>query len=335
MWQQVTPATATPTHTPKAAPRSTQGQPRPTLAEAVRLFLKRSEAKGLSPRTVQFYRERLGVFLRWLDAERVQQAEPGDVSAAAIREFLAQEKQRTSAATAKHAHAALSAVFGFLHKEQALADNPMRDVEKPRTPKKQPSPLRADDVERMLGACGAGFLGARLRALLLVLVDTGLRLSEVCGLRLEDASLDEQALKVMGKGSKERVVPFGEATRQALMDYLARRGELAAQDWLFVTVYGDPMRGRQVHQVLENCGKRAGVAGVHPHRLRHTFAVMFLQRGGHAFALMRALGHTSLEMTRRYVSLADTDLRETHRACSPGDRFLAAVKPTNGRKRLR
>jgi len=305
-----------------------------TFDEAIRRFLSACEARNLSPRTIQFYTERLRVFCAWLDAERLPAVAPHDLTASTVRAFLARERERTSPATARHAHAALSALFGFLAREQAVVRNVMRDVEKPRTPRRIPSPLTADEVGRMLATCGKGFTGSRLTALLLVMVDTGLRLSEVCDLRCEDVSLAEHTLRVMGKGSKERIVPFGQATKTALLDYLARRGE-SAQVRLFVTVYGDLLSPRQVYQILKDCGRRAGVNGVHPHRLRHTFALLYLQRGGDAFTLQRALGHSSLEMTRRYCAVADADLREAHRRASPGDLFAAHVKPTTGRRRLR
>jgi len=331
MWTQTTAAVATPSLQPRAA----KAAPRVPLTEAVRLFLKRSEAKGLSPRTVQFYRERLGVFLRWLEVQRLPAMEAQDVSPSAIREFLAHERKRTSPATAKHAYASLSAFYHFCEREEIVPANPMKQVEKPRTPARLVEPLTHEEARVMLAACGKGFLGARMKAMLLTLLDCGLRLSELCGLTLDDVSLDGQSLKVMGKGARERLVPFGEASKRALKEYLAHRGELSGERALFVGVYGAPMQPRRVHKALEDCGKLAGVKGVHPHKFRHTFAVMYLRNGGDAFSLQRALGHSSLEMTKRYCALADADLAEKHRLASPGDKFLAAVQPTNGRRRLR
>ncbi|HUT74888.1 MAG TPA: tyrosine-type recombinase/integrase [Armatimonadota bacterium] len=159
----------------------------------------------------------------------------------------------------------------FMAREGTITGDPMQHVEPPKAPVKLVSPLTEDEVSRMLSACGGGFVGARLRAMLLVFVDTGLRLSELCGLRLADVGFVERALRVMGKGAKERLVPFGEATKTALLEYLARRGELRAQA-LFVGVYGEPLQARQAHHLVEGCGKRAGVAKVYPHKLRHTAA---------------------------------------------------------------
>jgi integrase/recombinase XerD len=141
----------------------------------------------------------------------------------------------------------------------------------------------------------------------------------------------------MGKGSKERVVPFGEATRQALLAYVSKRGNIPGQRALFVGCYGDPLSRHGAHRLVSECGKRAGVSGPRcsPHTFRHTCAVMFLRNGGDAFSLQKLLGHADLAMTRRYCELAQADVVAKHRACSPGDRFLGTVRGAQGRKRLR
>jgi len=141
----------------------------------------------------------------------------------------------------------------------------------------------------------------------------------------------------MGKGSKERVVPFGDAARQALMAYVSKRGNIPGQGALFVTCYGDPLNRHEAYRLLSECGKRVGVSGVRcsPHTFRHTFAVMYLRNGGDAFTLQKLLGHSDLAMTRRYCELSQTDAVAKHRQCSPGDRFLGAIKGAGGRRRLR
>jgi integrase/recombinase XerD len=324
------PATQT-AGTPQAAPVAL----RLNLRGAIDLFLDACKAKGLSPGTVSgFYAKRLGFFVRWVDAACPQAMEPGNLTPTLLRDFLNYERQRTSPATAKHAHRSLSVLCKFMAREGIIPGDPMQHVEPPKAPVKLVEPLTEDEVARMLGACGGGFVGARLRAMLLVFVDCGLRVSELCALRLEDVDFAERTMRVMGKGAKERLVPFGQATRQALTEYMVYRGELPTPT-LFVGVYGQPMQARQVHNLLGKCGQRAGVSGVYPHRLRHTAALLFLRGGGDAFSLQKLLGHTDLTMTRRYCALADADLQAKHRLASPGDRFLAHVKPTSGRRRLR
>jgi len=311
--------------------------PQEAWQEAVTCFLQRGRARNLSPRTLDFYRERLGAFTRFLEVRGLSLS-PSEMTAAVVRDYLAWESERSSAATADHGYAALRAFFRFLVAEEWLAANPMEKVEKVRVPRKVVETFSPEQVEAVLAACNArSFNGIRLRAVILTLLDCGLRASELCGLTLEDVSWDEGTLRVMGKGSKERLVPFGEATQQALLAYVAKRGRIPGQGALFVTCYGEPMNRHEAHRLLRQAGQKAGLSGVRcsPHTFRHTCAVMYLRNGGDAFTLQKLLGHSSLDMTRRYAELAQADVVAKHRACSPGDRFLGAVRGAGGRKRLR
>lgn len=313
--------------------------PSPTqaLTEAVESFLQRGRGRNLAPRTLEFYRERLGSFTRHLESKGLEVA-PEQVTPDVVRDFLSTERERTSAATAQHSFVTLRAWFRFLVREEWLTANPMDRVEKVRVPRKVVETFSTEQVEAMLAACkGRSFNGVRLRAVILTLLDCGLRASELCGLTLEDLSWDEGTLKVMGKGSKERLVPFGEATRQALLAYVAKRGNIPGQGGLFVTCYGDALNRHELHRILAAAGKRADLTGVRcsPHTFRHTCAVMYLRNGGDAFTLQKLLGHSDLAMTRRYCELSQADALAKHRQCSPGDRFLPAVKLAGGRKRLR
>jgi integrase/recombinase XerD len=314
---------------------SSSAAPQP-LAEAVRSFLRRGEARNLSPHTLSYYRTRLETFTRYLE-KRGLCLSPREVAPALLRDFLADERERVSAVTAGDSFITLRAFFRHLVSEEVLVESPMEKVEKIRVPRKLIETFTAEQVEAMLGMCTKSFQGVRLRALLLTLLDTGLRVSELCGLTMDDVSWDEQTLRVMGKGMRERRVPFGQAARQALLSYIAKRGTLPAQPALFVTCYGDPLDRYRVRKLLRACGAKAGVQGVRcsPHTFRHTCAVMFLRNGGDAFSLQKLLGHSSLDMTRRYAEVAQADVVAKHRQASPGDRFLAAVARGGGRRRLR
>ena len=311
--------------------------PQDAMQEAVESFLRRGQARNLSHHTLRYYRVRLDAFSRYLEEKKLR-VSPAEVTPALVRDFLAAETERVSALTASHSFITLRALFRFLVREEFIEANPMERVEKVRVPRKVVQTFSPAQVEAMLGTCKArSFNGARLRAIILSLLDCGLRVSELCGLTLEGVSWDERTLRVMGKGSKERVVPFGEAARQALMTYVSKRGNIPGQAALFVTVYGNAMNRHEAHRLLSECGKWAGVSGVRcsPHTFRHTFAVMYLRNGGDAFTLQKLLGHSDLAMTRRYCELSQTDAVAKHRQCSPGDRFLGAMRGAGGRRRLR
>jgi len=220
-------------------------------------------------------------------------------------------------------------------KDDLVTDNPMKGVDRPKTKQVIISTFTTEQIQAMLGICGNDFVGIRNRALILTLIDCGLRVSELCSLQTNDIRWNEQTMLVTGKGNKERIVPFGRTTRSALLTYWERRGDVPATDTFFLTCYGDPINRQRAHCALFECGTKAGVTGlrISPHTFRHTFAVMYLRNGGDVFSLQKMLGHTDLTMTRRYAELSETDVIEKHRQFSPAD----AIKSTNqnGRKRMK
>jgi site-specific recombinase XerD len=195
----------------------------------------------------------------------------------------------------------------------------------PKVPKKLVTPLDPDQVKRLLSAPDTRTLGGiRDVAVLSVLLDCGLRVSELCGLGLGDVDQRAGTLKVFGKGSKERMVGFGAATNKALTRWLqARPAQLAERrdcGRLFLGQYGVAISRHAVEEQVRWYGQQAGL-GVrcYPHLLRHTFAVSFIRAGGDAFTLQQLLGHTSLETVKLYVNLAQTDVLTAYRRASPLD----------------
>ena len=306
------------------------------LREALESFYQRGRARNLSPSTQRFYRTRLEAFVSYLQGQRLDLTLE-QLTPSILRDFLAAERERVSAATAQHSYVALRALCRFLVNEEILVASPMAKVEKVRVARKVIQTFTPAQIEALLAQGGRDFNGARLRAIVLTLLDCGLRVSELCGLDHEHISWDERTLRVMGKGRRERVVPFGEATRDALFTYQSKRGKLPGEQAVFVTCYGDRLNRHEAHRILSEAGKRAGLTGVRcsPHTFRHTCAVMYLRNGGDAFTLQKLLGHSTLEMTRRYCEIAETDMLQKHRLASPGDRFMGSVKPGDGRKRIR
>lgn len=161
-------------------------------------------------------------------------------------------------------------------------------------------------------------------AIIVILLDTGLRVSELTSLTLRDVRLTEGVLKVSEKGRKERLIPIGKASQRLLWNYINRcRPEPVDHrcELVFLTQNGWPLIKNRIQKMMTKYGSKAGIKGVRcsPHTLRHTGAVMFLRNGGDVFNLQRLLGHSSLEMTRHYCELADTDLKRAHTMASPGD----------------
>ena len=307
--------------------------PREALDAAINDFYRRCQAKNLSRHTLEYYRFRFEALNHFLERRGLELA-PGDFTSTIIRDFLADEATRISPLTAQHSFVTLRCLFRFLEEEGAIVNNPMKKVQSVKQKCKLMTTFDVDGLQAMLESAGNDFTGLRLRAMLLLLADTGIRVSELCGLTLADVSLDSQTCKVTGKGNKERLVAYGKFARQTLQAYLSRRGEVENRDRLFVTCYGKPLTRQRVHRLLAECGVKAGLAGVTPHGFRRYFAATFIRAGGDCFVLQRALGHSSLEMSRRYCGLASVDVLVAQRRYCSSD-MLPQPKITSGRKRMK
>lgn len=128
---------------------------------------------------------------------------------------------------------------------------------------------------------------------------------------------DQRHLVVMGKGRKERMLPISAPTLQAIWRYTAARDDMPADAPLFATQGGGPLDRQQLRHLLDRLGRRAAIPDVHPHRFRHTFAITFLRNGGDIYSLQKLLGHTTLDMVKRYLSIAQADVEAAHRNASP------------------
>jgi integrase/recombinase XerD len=204
----------------------------------------------------------------------------------------------------------------------------MELVEKPKRERHLIQPLNPKQVLALLDqADPKTFLGLRNKVMMLLMIDSGLRLSEVLTVKVSDVDLAGGTVLVMGKGRKERKVPFARTMREALDAYLKRRAKTAARDGLLIVGRrGNRLTSRHVQIVMRRYGERAGIQGVRvsPHTLRHTCATQYIRNGGDPFSLQAILGHSTLEMVRNYVNLASRDVYDQHRKFSPLDRMVEA-----------
>ena len=217
--------------------------------------------------------------------------------------------------------------FSWLVSEEIMKNNPFDHVKIPRPSRKVIPTFTDSQIQDLLRVIDTRTIeGYRNYTIILTLLDTGMRVSELCHLKLSDVALEEGMLKVLGKGNKERLIPIGKQVQRLLWRYISRyRPEpLSANgNVLFLNRDGKPLTKERVEKILTRYGRKAGLEGVRcsPHTLRHTAAVKFLRNGGDVFSLQRMLGHSSLEMTRRYCELADTDVKRAHMTASPVDNF--------------
>lgn len=220
---------------------------------------------------------------------------------------------------------AIRAFWGWLLFEEMIDVNPFDKVRIPKPPKRVIIPFSEEQLRALLTAIDTHSpIGFRDHTIILTLLDTGLRVSELCDLKLEDSNLSERSLKVLGKGDKERTVPIGATVQRMILRYIKRHRPNPTnqlQDYLFLTRTGDPLTGNRVETIIENYGQKAKVKAVRcsPHTFRHTFAISYLRNGGDVFSLQRILGHSTLEMVRNYIALTQSDLQAAHLKCSPVD----------------
>ncbi|MFA6318237.1 MAG: tyrosine-type recombinase/integrase [Elusimicrobiota bacterium] len=308
-----------------------------TLVQASEAFRLRCQAQNLSPSTLIWYGEVLKPWLKFLESQGVTQAR--EVTPNLIRlSFEDMRRRGVSRNTVARAYGGLRCFFGFLARERMIPQNPFQLVEKPRMEKKLIKPLSLDQARLLLAPITTKrWTDHNLRTIMVLILDTGLRISEVIGLRRDQVDFHAGVLRVMGKGAKEREVPFGSTAKQALWSYMARRGDLPGQDLLFVNRYGGRLCRHWIEKAMRNLGRKAGIEGVRgsPHTLRHTFAVLYIRNGGDSFSLQEILGHSTLEMTRRYVHLARRDVAEQHKKFSPVEGLLKDSKAIGGPHMLR
>lgn len=305
-----------------------------TLSRAIDGFTSYlADERRFSPRTVTAYRTDLDRFADFWENEFVNQpAEKTPVAqldTLAVRSYLASlhRGRLANRSIARHL-SALRSFFRWACREGHLERNPARGVPSPRVPKALPRALTLADTESLLDADLEGSFPERDRALFELLYATGLRVSEAAGLDVEDVDFSARLARVLGKGSKERIVPFGEAAAESLEEYLParaarRRGyagpaEPSGGDPLFVNARGGRLTTRSMARLLKHRLRAAGLpAEISPHALRHTFATHLLEAGADLRAIQELLGHASLSTTQKYTHLDAARLAKVYRQSHP------------------
>ncbi len=286
-------------------------------------FKRALRAEKRADRTAVLYGMAVRMFADWLSA-RGRDPVLDELTRSAIREWLAELAETRQASTVRTRFKGLHRFCGWLVAEGEVTAHPMAGLTAP-TPTDKPVPVLDDDeLAALLKACaGRDFNSRRDEALLRVLLDSGVRVSEACGLTVADVDLDREMAMVTGKGNKIRPVYFGARTVRALDRYLRerRRHRWAHLEALFLTQRG----ALSTDGARERIKVRAGQAGLrdrmHPHRFRHTFAHDFLMAGGQERDLKRLAGWSSDVMLERYgASAADARAREAAKRLRRGDR---------------
>lgn len=296
------------------------------LDPALQSFLLDREARRCTPKTLCHYRYTLTSFVAFLRAQGVSQV--AEIAPRHIRAHLVALQRRGLRDTTLHAHArGIRAWCNWLVAEGELQQSPMARVGMPRLEQRVPEPFSRDEILRLLAACDRSTpRGARDYALVLVALDTGLRLAELASLRVGSIDMRTGLVTVMGKARKQRLVAVGSRARGAVLKMLsctdARPGDplWPAFNWRGDQVGALTVQG--VRTAIVRLGRRAGVRPCGPHRFRRTFALWSLRSGMDLHSLRLLMGHADLDVLQRYLKLAGEDLTEAHRRHGPVDNLL-------------
>jgi integrase/recombinase XerD len=319
--------------------------------KAITGFLQYKSAEGLAPVTVDGYERDLKL---WLEYQG--ELDIGKITSKHILSFLnylrtkyvprritGDNSRKLAPKTVYNIYVSLSSYFTWASREFDIP-NPMKNVPRPRVPKDAPvEPFRKDEIERLIKACDfckeAGtdrrrkFMMKRAtakrdKAILLTLLDSGLRASELCALLVGDVDFKSGKVTIKAgevgkaKGGKGRIVFLGKSARRFLWRYLAEREDGEDPDApLFLGKFYRPINRDTLRQLIKSLGEKAGLRKCHPHRFRHTFAITYLRSGGDIFTLKSLLGHGSLDMVEHYARIAEVDIEQAHRKASPADNW--------------
>lgn len=239
-----------------------------------------------------------------------------------IRGFLAELFKKNSAASVARKLASLRSFFQYWVKKGALENNPAKNVASPKVPRRLPNFLSIDEIFKLLeGPKGTGTLAVRDKAILELLYASGLRVSELVGLDIDQIDFDDNVVRIVGKGNKERMVPIGAKAKDALKKYIAVRPQLmeeASNKAVFVNRRGGRLTPRSVERLIQKYIKACGIdKKVTPHVIRHTFATHLLNAGADLRGIQELLGHASLSTTQKYTHVSVDKLMDVYDKTHP------------------
>ena len=319
------------------------------MSQALDGFLFTLKAESYSQATVDLYRIMLTTLSDFLENPKVSEIAPKDLTRyfAYLQTDYTPRRQSGSTAplsgsTLQNHWKAIRRFFKWADDELDLKSRPDAKLKLPPNNPKAIMPLSEEEVKALVDsaeytreAATNGRRAFRMKrptaerdtALIILLLDTGIRSGEAGRLNIKDVDLDTGEIYIAPYGSsqrktKSRALPIGKVARKSLWRYLTTRPDDTRPDEpLFITVAERRMGPNSIRQLLKGLGEKAGVKNCHPHRLRHTFAVEYLRNDGDIFTLQMILGHSSLDMVRKYLQLVKADAKNAHRRASPADRW--------------
>ena len=239
--------------------------------------------------------------------------------------FIPTQNETLSPQTLRCHTRGLKAFSTWLYLEGHISENRLNNLKLPKAPIKLIEPLTPEEIKKIASSINQNSpTGLRNHVIFVTALDSGLRASEIAGIKLEQLNIKEGYIKVMGKGSKERIVPIGKFVQMTIWNYIDKvRPEPISLDCknLFLTQGGKPITVNTVKLLFSRLSKRSGVERLHAHLCRHTFAINYLLNGGDIFSLKEILGHTTLDMVNHYLHFTSSQITAQHHKYSPMDKL--------------
>ena len=303
-------------------------KPSPQLSLLIQHYNAHNRSEGKSPKTVGWYQEVLDLFLRWL-VDNGHGTTLAAMDLQLVREYVLFLQEggvmgiTPSSATMNNRVRALRAFFHWLQLEGYAKTHILQNMRPPKVAHHVVEPLLPEEIGRLFAAYdNNSSMGARNIAIISLMLDTGVRLSELTGLKAMNVHLEDGWIKVLGKGNKERMVAFGSTVQKTLIRYQARfRPQLlhAGVEEFFLNEQGGPLTPNSIQTLFLRLRRAVDIPRFHAHLLRHTYATNFLLNSGNVILLQHNLGHTTLAMVNEYVHMASGQMAITSREFSPLD----------------
>ncbi|MEO2223193.1 tyrosine-type recombinase/integrase [Priestia megaterium] len=287
---------------------------------AFQIFLRDCKLRNLSEHTIQYYRNEISKFVKHLESVGISTS-PSSITADIIKDhvILRMMEEGRKETTINANLRAIRALFNFLESECLIVKNPVKKLKLVKQKKTVIQTFSREEIRLLFDKPNKStFTGLRDYTIMMFLLETGVRVKELCGIRIKDVNFQDGIVTIReAKGFKERNVPIQRIMKKQLALYLQIRGQLE-HDFLFANIDNNPIQIRAVQQFIANYGRIAGIKNVRcsPHTFRHTFAKMSVQNGADVFTLQTVLGHTSMDMVRNYVNMFSNELRDNHRKFS-------------------
>jgi site-specific recombinase XerD len=291
-----------------------------SLDDIYKNYIFTLQIEGKSHKTIKNYQDILSKFISYISTL-------DNLNLLNIHRYIAELQDKKLSPVSINDYIRVIKIFlNFLYKEEYISENISAKLKKYKIPKQYPYVLNDEQVYNLLKVCNKNtFEGFRNYVIILTFLDTGIRLSELINLTINDVNLIKRSLLIRsGKGDKDREVYMGKELTKAMAQYIKKRGFIPYEDKLFITKSGNSLSPRTIQKIFKKLAKKAHIESTRcsPHTLRHTFATNFIRNGGDVFTLQRILGHSDIETCMIYVHLSGKDIQTAMTKFSPVDKFL-------------